>query len=58
MSTIAQFFADLGMELNMPVCSGLSVGHGTENITLPIGLEVELDTIDLKLTMLESGVSD
>jgi len=27
-----------------PIISGLPVGHGSENITLPMGLRVELDT--------------
>jgi muramoyltetrapeptide carboxypeptidase len=29
---------------NIPVFSGLPIGHGKENITLPLGMEAELDT--------------
>lgn len=44
-------------ELNIPVYSGLPVGHEKENITLPLGLQANLDTGLMRLTILESPVT-
>jgi len=43
--------------LNIPVAIGLPVGHGAENIALPIGLPAVLDTERMLLKIEESSVS-
>ena len=43
--------------LNMPVVTGLPVGHGNENISLPLGLPALLDTEKMILEIEESAVS-
>ena len=43
-------------KLNIPVVSGLPVGHGSENISLPLGLPASLDTERMLLTIEESAV--
>ena len=58
LSAIDQLIMDMGIALGIPVCSGLPIGHGLENMTLPMGLAAHLDTIDMKLTILESAVGD
>jgi muramoyltetrapeptide carboxypeptidase len=41
-------------DFGFPVISGLPVGHGTENVTLPIGLQADLDTDHMSLSFIES----
>jgi muramoyltetrapeptide carboxypeptidase len=43
-TAIDRLLKDRTADLEFPVLSGLPVGHGIENITLPIGLRVEIDT--------------
>jgi muramoyltetrapeptide carboxypeptidase len=43
--------------LNMPVVTSLPVGHGNENISLPLGLPALLDTEKMILEIEESAVS-
>ena len=43
--------------LNIPVVTGLPVGHGNENISLPLGLPAGLDTERMVLEIEESAVS-
>ncbi|MFO8163156.1 MAG: S66 peptidase family protein [Thermodesulfobacteriota bacterium] len=43
--------------LKMPVVKGLPVGHGNENISLPLGLPAVLDTERMLLTIDETAVS-
>jgi muramoyltetrapeptide carboxypeptidase len=43
--------------LNIPVAIGLPIGHGVENIALPIGLPAVLDTESMLLKIEESSVS-
>jgi muramoyltetrapeptide carboxypeptidase len=43
--------------LNIPVVTGLPVGHGVENIALPLGLPALLDTERMILKVEESAVS-
>jgi len=43
--------------LTIPVLAGLPVGHGDENIALPLGLPAVLDTARMLLTIEESAVS-
>lgn len=40
----------------VPVLAGFDIGHGRENITLPLGLEANLDTEDGSLQFLEPAV--
>lgn len=43
-AAIYRLLKDRTSDLDFPVISGLPVGHGIENVTLPIGLRVEIDT--------------
>jgi muramoyltetrapeptide carboxypeptidase len=47
---------DTVADQEIPVMSGLPVGHGQENITLPLGLEVSIDTNQMALSFVESCV--
>ena len=40
---IVAIFRDLGIPAHVPVLSGLDVGHGTLNTTLPLGVTACLD---------------
>lgn len=42
----------------MPILGGLAVGHGRRNLTLPVGIPVELDADSGKLTFLECATVD
>jgi muramoyltetrapeptide carboxypeptidase len=42
--------------LGIPVIYGLSFGHIRDQLTLPIGIEAELDTEKATMTLLENGV--
>lgn len=37
-------FYELGEKLNIPIMSGLKIGHIDEKITIPLGINVEFDT--------------
>lgn len=52
LSVIEDIFSDYAY----PVGFGLPAGHGGENLTLPLGVRVRLDTIRRALTFLESAV--
>jgi len=52
LSIITDLFADY----NYPVGFGLPAGHNGENFTLPLGINVRLDTRQQVLTFLESAV--
>lgn len=41
---------------NIPVLAGLPFGHNDSKMTLPLGIEVELDCNEGRLTFLEEGV--
>jgi muramoyltetrapeptide carboxypeptidase len=47
-------FQDRGI----PILAGFEMGHGSENITLPMGLEAELNTEDGSLRFKEAAVED
>ena len=49
-------FKDLLGNLGIPVFYGLSFGHISNQFTLPVGIEAELDTEGGTLTFLEAGV--
>ena len=42
---------------SIPICSGLPVGHGMNNMTLPIGLSVDLDTRKMTLSASDTCVT-
>ena len=42
--------------LNMPIVSGLPVGHGEQNVPLPIGVKAVLDTKKMSLVFIEPCV--
>lgn len=54
---IAEFVAEQTVGLNCPVLFGIEAGHGTENLTLPLGLQVRLDSKLRRMTFLEAAVS-
>jgi muramoyltetrapeptide carboxypeptidase len=39
--------------MGIPVVAGVGVGHGERNLTLPLGIEVRLDTAGSELVFLE-----
>jgi len=52
---IDRLLLDMVSGLDIPVISGLPVGHGRENMTLPLGLPLVLDTDMMTLTSSESS---
>ena len=48
---------DIFADYTYPIGFGLPAGHGGENLTLPLGVRVRLDTARQTLTFLESAVS-
>jgi muramoyltetrapeptide carboxypeptidase len=42
----------------VPVLAGFEFGHGTENVTIPIGLEAELNTEEGVLRFQEPAVDE
>lgn len=45
-------------ERSIPVLGGMDLGHGKENVTVPLGLQATLDTAQATLTFRESAVYD
>lgn len=56
-SSINGVLRDTLSDLQIPVVSGLPVGHGLENISLPIGVQASLDTEAMILSITESCVT-
>jgi muramoyltetrapeptide carboxypeptidase len=54
---LKRLLADRTMGLNIPVAVGLHVGHGRRNLTIPMGVEAEVDTGSGTLRLLEDRVS-
>jgi muramoyltetrapeptide carboxypeptidase len=54
---IAEFVAEQTAGLKCPVLFGIEAGHGTENLTLPLGIRVRLDARLGRITFLEAAVS-
>lgn len=54
---IAEFVADQTTGLEVPVLVGIEAGHGTENITLPFGVRVRLESEGRRLLIMEPAVS-
>ncbi|MFC1868741.1 LD-carboxypeptidase [Thermodesulfobacteriota bacterium] len=55
-SKINRLLTDVTSDGNVPVLSGLPVGHGMENITIPLGLQADLDTENMTLSILDRCV--
>lgn len=54
---IAEFVAEQTADLTCPVLFGVEAGHGTENLTLPLGLHARIDSSRRRLTSSEPAVS-
>ena len=57
MDAISGLLLDAVANQDIPVMTGLPVGHGRESITLPLGLEVSIDTDQMALSFAESCVN-
>jgi muramoyltetrapeptide carboxypeptidase len=55
--SVDQLLADRISDLDVPVLSGLPIGHGLENIALPIGAQAVLDTEKMTLSTTEPCVN-
>ncbi|MGH7985887.1 MAG: S66 peptidase family protein [Candidatus Binataceae bacterium] len=53
---IKDFVLTQTRDLSCPVLFGIEAGHGTENLTLPLGVRVRLDGSRRKMTFLELAV--
>jgi len=42
----------------IPILAGFDIGHGTDNVTLPLGLQADMDTVEGTLRFKESAVMD
>lgn len=56
-SSVNQILVDTFSDLNVPLVSGLPVGHGQDNLCLPLGIRAVLDTERMRLAFKESCVS-
>ena len=54
--TLPEAIASALEGVNAPILYGLPFGHGEQNITLPYGLKVRIDSRDRSMTFLESPV--
>jgi muramoyltetrapeptide carboxypeptidase len=54
--TLAEVLDDHLGPLNCPMLSGFPSGHGEDNVTLPLGVDVELDADRKRLTVLATPV--
>jgi muramoyltetrapeptide carboxypeptidase len=54
---IADFVGEQTAGLKCPVLFGIEAGHGTENLTLPLGVQVRLESRVRRMTFLEAAVS-
>jgi muramoyltetrapeptide carboxypeptidase LdcA involved in peptidoglycan recycling len=54
---LAAFVAAQTAHLKCPVLFGIESGHGTENLTLPLGVRARLDSGRRRLVIIEPAVS-
>jgi muramoyltetrapeptide carboxypeptidase len=54
---IAEFVREQTAGLICPVLFGIEAGHGTQNLTLPFGAQVRLDSESKRMTLMEPAVS-
>ena len=55
-ASVDRVLLDTVSDLNIPLVTGLPVGHGLINISLPIGIQANMDTEKMILRMLEPCV--
>ena len=55
--SLMEMFEDRLGHLDMPIIYGLSFGHIKNHMTLPVGIEAEMDTAKRTVRLLEKGVS-
>lgn len=56
-ASIDRLLLDTASGLDIPVITGLPVGHGLINIALPIGLQTTIDSKTMTLKIMESSVT-
>ena len=56
MSAIEGLLADILSDLDVPLATGLPLGHGLKNMTVPVGLPAKLDTDSKTLSIMEAAV--
>jgi muramoyltetrapeptide carboxypeptidase len=56
-ASIERLLLDTVSDLDIPLVTGLPVGHGLVNVSLPIGLQAAIDTDKMTLQILEPCVS-
>ncbi|MBV8454383.1 MAG: LD-carboxypeptidase [Deltaproteobacteria bacterium] len=54
---IAEFVGEHTAGLKCPVLFGIEAGHGSENLTLPMGIRVRLDSRLRRMAVMEAAVS-
>ncbi len=54
--SLEQIFTDYFGELGIPVLQNFPTGHSPDNVTLPLGAEIELDSAARRVTILENPV--
>jgi len=57
MSAIERLISDVVGDQDIAIATGLPVGHGPENLALPIGLMAEVDTDRMTLSIVEESVT-
>jgi len=55
--SLMEMFRDRLGHLEMPIIYGLSVGHIKNHMTLPVGIEAEMDTEKMTIRLLERSVT-
>jgi muramoyltetrapeptide carboxypeptidase len=55
-SAIHVLLREMLLDLEIPVVAGFPVGHGANNLTLPMGLRAELDADSMRLTFVEGAL--
>lgn len=58
LTPIWELFATLGQDLGIPVLAGLPAGHQPDNFTLPLGVEVRVDSGPRLVEWLEAGARE
>ncbi len=56
-SAINNLLADTVLDLEIPLVAGVSVGHGQKNLALPLGIQAELNTDNMILSITEGCVT-
>lgn len=56
-SAIKDLLVNILAGLNIPLATGLPVGHGTKNIALPLGVPAKLDTDSMTLFLTETAIT-